>query len=137
MATRVLKFEGWHLDLIAVQPMQKAELAKVTPMLRLEIERQDSWTLEFEGRLLVCGGAIPLVSGCRALVWCYMAEVGAADFWKVHRAVRAKIDEFATKYPRLEMEVVKGFEAGRRWAKALGFREEPMGGSHELYVRLR
>lgn len=118
-----------------MQPAQKAELAKVTTAHRRALEKQKSWTATDGERLLMCGGFIPIVSDCRALAWTFTGNVGARQFLKLHLLVKQFVAE--AEYPRLEMEVEKTFEAGHRWAKALGFHEEPMGGSHALYVRIR
>ena len=135
MAIKAIPFEGWHLDWIDVQDAQKAELAKVTAEQRNALARQKSWTATDGERLLMCGGLIPIVSECRALAWTFMGKVGRKEFLELHHKVRKYIRD--AKYPRLEMEVKDDFAEGHRWARALGFHQEPMGGGHTLYVRIR
>lgn len=135
MAIKAIPFEGWHLDWIDVQESQKQELAKITAVERNSLTGRQSWTATDGERLLMCGGIIPITAGCRALAWTFMGNVGRKQFLELHNAVRKYV--CAAEYPRLEMEVRDEFEAGHRWAKALGFHEEPMGGGHTLYVRLR
>jgi len=135
MAIKVIPFEGWHFDWLDVQPEQKAEVAAMTDVHRRVLERERSWTATTDDRIVACGGVVPLPGRCRALLWVAIGALQRSEFLAFHSAVKRCIDEFP--YHRIEMEVANGFEAGHRWAKALGFHEEPMGGSYTLYVRIR
>lgn len=130
-----LKFEPWHLGWMDVQEAQRRELKKLTDAERSALAKTDAYSVADDERIVFCGGSIPILSCNRAIVWCYIGAINRHQFLELHNMVRQHID--GLKFPRLEMEVANDFPQGHRWARALGFKQEPMGGSHALYVRIR
>lgn len=83
--------------------------------------QQHSYTV-LDGNIpLACGGLIQHWQG-RYEAWALMDLVDKKKFILVHRKVKDFFDSHPL--PRVEAVVEKGFDAGHRWVKMLGFNLE-------------
>lgn len=106
---------------------------------------RDGFTGTFDGQPRVCAGFIEMWQG-RARVWSVIdRRVSGVDMLPIHRAVMNAINKYQPLvYNRLEMEVMRGFNPGYRWARMLGFTPEgvmshydPWGNDYVLFSRVR
>lgn len=121
-------------------------------LLRPQQEQQDfdpagvasapgkSWTAVHDGLPICCGGLVPMWDG-RAYAWTVIDADAGPHMLRLTRAIRSLLA--ASEWRRIEMAVRADFEAGRRWALALGFVHEvrarcylPSGQDADIFVRL-
>ena len=91
-----------------------------------------------------CAGILPQWPG-RAIAWALLTrELTARHFLRVHHKVlNVLLGAHGRGARRIETTVDAGFDAGHRWARALGFSPEglmrsysPEGRDHVLYARI-
>lgn len=134
-----------HLARIELQPRQRALRAHV---LREGYAAQlaipgASWTAVDGKRVVGCGGLQPQWDG-RALAWALIGRLPRAQWPRLFRLMRARIDAaFANGTRRIEADVRADFGQGCRLAHLLGFEVEalrrkyaPDGSDHFLYARV-
>jgi len=91
-------------------------------------------------RVLAVGGIVEIWPG-RGLVWGLLAEEIGASMVPIHATVKRVLA--CSTLPRIEAQVAASHEAGRRWAKLLGFQYEGtlrafwQGHDYELYALVR
>lgn len=107
------------------------------------LARFESWTARMNGRVVACGGIIPIWNG-REQVWALISDtIGAQGMVLLTRAVKRRMAMH--ERGRIEAHVAVGFKAGHRWMKILGFKPEtgilrqflPDGRNAVQYVRIR
>lgn len=103
-----------------------------------------AWSAMLRDRPVACAGILPQWPG-RAIAWALLTrELGPRQFLRAHHKVAAVLRAaHAAGIRRIETTVDAGFNAGHRWARALGFRPEglmraysPDGRDHLLYGRI-
>jgi RimJ/RimL family protein N-acetyltransferase len=103
-----------------------------------------SFTGRKDGQVIGCAGLKPMWGGV-ALAWSMLSpEVRKHPFF-LHRTVKRELERLARScgFHRVELIVMQGFEAGKAWAKALGFESEGIRRKYtpdkqdiEVFVRL-
>lgn len=103
-----------------------------------------AWSGLIGGKVIGCAGLLPQWPG-RAIAWALLTrELSAAHFLRAHHKVLAVLrSAHASGVRRIETTVDAGFDAGHRWARALGFSPEglmraysPDGRNHVLYAHV-
>lgn len=115
----VVPFAPVHIDMIDVQPAQRGG---VLTGAQYAAAGGDAWTaFANDGRVLFCGGLAPM--GLHYVhAWAVLATRKLADLWPITRTIRQVIAD--GHYRRVEMYSEARFDAGARWALALGFELE-------------
>jgi hypothetical protein len=139
---RIVPFEPWHLEQIALQPAQ----AFVGPMLDPDYGAElaaagEAYSALMDGCVLASCGIVPVHPGL-ANAWALLSACGPDRFLRIHKAVA----RFLKRQPfrRVQTTVRSDFAAGHRWARALGFTAEarleawgPEGDDYHIYKRVR
>jgi hypothetical protein len=139
----VVRFQAKHMAQIEDQEINAYLRPFITGAhIRALEEAQHSFTGLSNGRAVVCAGVTEYWPN-RGEAWAILDLSCKKEFLGIHHAVR----NFLNTYPlrRIEAAVDVGFEAGHRWAKALGFQLEasrlrayrPDGGDCSLYARVK
>jgi RimJ/RimL family protein N-acetyltransferase len=143
MMIEFIPFRPEHLAALRLQAAQ----AYLQPLLARRdygaaLAGPDTWTGIVAGRVIGCAGVLPQWPG-RAIAWALLTrELTSRHFLRVHYKVMGVLDEAQRRGSRrIETSVDAGFDAGHRWARALGFRPEglmraysPDGRDHVLYA---
>lgn len=148
-APRVVAFEPWHLPLLTPRDHEAAAFAALGGA-DLAAAACDEAEYAYT---VMAGGAPVACIGCRVLwagvgsAWAFLSPDAAKLAWKtIHGGVRMFLAQaFSSgEFRRIQTSVRADHEAGRRWAKHLGFIEEgweyaycPDGADSIRYVRLR
>lgn len=138
-----MPFKAEHIKAMRIQEAQcwVGMFEESWPVFE-SLEQHWSNTVLKDGKPILCGGVIEHWSN-RGGLWAIVSkDCGPASFITVHRLVSMFINSLP--YPRLEFHVDVEFEAGHRWAKALGFDVEaprlrayqPNGRDAVLYARV-
>lgn len=115
-------FEVEHYARMGVQPAQQWMKTGFRPEDLKTLENDYAVTLMVDGEPAACAGAVEYWPG-RALVWAVLGDAVDAQFFPVlHREAKLFLD--GLPMARLEAAVDCDFDAGHRWAKALGFKVE-------------
>jgi len=121
---RVEPFEPWHLELIAAQGVQGAQLHEVSivPVQYAKFLRPagPAVTAFHVDHIVMCGGIIESLGIGTA--WAVLASDAGRHMLWLHRATERFLEMQHLR--RIEATVEKGFSAGCRWAELLGFRLE-------------
>lgn len=80
-----------------------------------------AWTGWVGADVVGCAGFSPVWPG-RSAVWALLTNKAGPHMGPITRFVRGQIDAHPDR--RIEATVLHGFEAGQRWMKLLGFRNE-------------
>lgn len=141
---KVLKLKAEHLLELAAQEGNGGMRSFMTPAYAAELEKAEHAysAVSESGRVVACAGIAKYWPG-RAEGWAFFDRRCKRDFLSIHRAVRKFLDGYPVR--RIEAAVESGFEAGHRWALALGFELEaprmraytPEGRDCALYARVR
>jgi hypothetical protein len=108
-----------------------------------ELENDTAVTLWEDGVPILCTGCMPYWEN-RAMVWSYVSKgVTRRNFLEIHNLGRQWIESLPHR--RLEAYVDCDFEAGHRWAKAMGFEMETArmkafqinGGDCAMYAKVK
>jgi hypothetical protein len=138
---KIVPFEPWHLHSIVLQPAQAFIGSDLTPEMADALAKiGDAYTALHEGLVMGCAGVAPLHPG-NASAWAVLGQCGPRFFVRIHKAA---LRYFAGQdYRRIQTAVRTDFEAGHRWARALGFENEgtmrkygPEGADYDLYARV-
>jgi hypothetical protein len=135
-------FKAEHLARMRVQEAQLMEAASLSPAMLRALEATDAWATLIDGEVLLVGGLAEMWAG-RAVLWSYVSANAGPHMVRLTKGVRRLLD--ASGFARVEVYVDADFEAGHRWAQALGFRLEakimtaffPDGRDAALYGRVR
>jgi hypothetical protein len=124
----IMPFEPLHYALLPVRKEQAGEPELLGSMATIAAEHGPAFSaVETDDRgnliaVLACGG-LAETSPDHATAWAAFAEGLRAGQWSpVIAAVRAVID--GTRYGRIDMCVRADWPTARRFAEALGFKEE-------------
>lgn len=117
----VVPFRPYHLELLASQGVQAAQISHV-PASYASFERPAGTALTaFEGETVIaCGGILTV--GERGFAWAVLSSESGRHMLWLHRAVQRVLE--MQRCRRIEATVEMGFSAGCRWAKLLGFKYE-------------
>lgn len=111
-----------HLEAIEVQDMQKYDQAVLLAPEYADMAcRNEAFSMWYGNQCLGAAGVIPVFPH-RAMAWALLSR-----HIKPHmREATRKIRKFLaiSPIPRIEMTVRADFEAGHRWARALGMKLE-------------
>lgn len=92
----------------------------------VDMEKTDSVTLMYRGKVMVCGGIAPYWHG-RGQLWSIFSEDSKFNFVPTMRGMKKWVhNQLKEKYSRIELSVEMGFLQGHRRAKLLGFELETM-----------
>jgi len=106
------------LAAIAVQEAQAAIGPELTPETGAALQAAGvGFTGLVDGRPVAIAGVI-LSMGAPAIAWAVLAETARRWLTPLTRAIRRFLDGFGKA---IETGVAKGFAAGARWARLLGF----------------
>lgn len=115
-------FAAEHLAQMQLQPAQSWLSAHTDVASMRSLENEWSSTLMDDGRPLAAAG-VAVYWQDRAYVWSLISkDVKVSNFLAVHAHAKAFIA--GLPFRRLEAGVDCDFEAGHRWAEALGFELE-------------
>lgn len=132
-----------HFEFIEVQEQQRQELAFVVSTDHKETLCSHVAISAWLGnKCLGAAGFVPMFSH-RAIAWALIAHDIGPALVPVSRKIRHIIALDPT--PRIEMTVDVDFEAGHKWAKLLGMKQETealkyfgaLGNSEIMYARIR
>ncbi len=110
--------------------------------IRVLVEQGNTTTIvnEFDEPMFI-GGYVDVAPG-RATVWTLVGVLAAPRMIAISKMVKRYLDTLPHR--RLEATVLYDFDAGRRWARMMGFQCEglmryytPTGEHHYLYARVR
>lgn len=136
-------FEAAHLQHLVLQPAQQWCRSYLQGAELRTLENEWAATLMHDGRPIACVGPA-LYWENRALVWSFISTaVCQSNFLTIHRLAKAYLA--GLPFRRLEAAVDVDFDAGHRWARALGFQLEAAcmsafqldGRDCALYARVR
>lgn len=134
----VTRFQRWHLTHVQDVALEPCAWLQDPAVLR-DLERAGNcWTVVADGLPVACGGTLTLWPG-RSVAWAIIGATARAHIVGVTKIAR---DVLRRAPGRVECTVRADFEAGQRWACALGFRVEtpclahygPQGEDHVGYV---
>lgn len=145
-----IPFEPAHLASLNLQASQAslqpwlAVLAGQPEQLAARVVPGWWWTGTIDGAVVGCAGVMPRWLGCATAV-AMLGEIPPTAWVRVTGLVRHVLREVHRHgYRRVEASVEDGFDAGHRWAAALGFEREglmrayaPDGADCWLYARVR
>jgi len=139
---KVITFKAEHLEAMALQDAQSYLTAWVSPAMAKTLEDHNSYTGVEGGKVICCGGVIPLWVG-RSMMWSYLSKDAGKHIISIHNETRRFLDDCYVQ--RMEATVDVGFAQGHRWMRMLGFKMEascmkayrPDGGDCSLYARVR
>jgi len=85
----------------------------------------NAYTLLLDDTPIACGGVWPIWEGVAA-VWSALSLESLKHPKALHKAARGALDEIEARLglKRMEAAVLFGHDAGHRWMRHLGFREE-------------
>ncbi len=137
----VVPFKPHHVDLLRLQGVQRAQRLSHVPAPYATVLPGPALTV-FEGpKVILCGG-IATTSPRMGVLWALLSEHAGRHMVFLHRATLRFIDTEPVR--RLEATCEKGFGAGARWLRLLGFSYEgdmpgfgDNGETHERYGRVR
>jgi hypothetical protein len=106
--------------------------------------------LSDDGRVILCCGLLPMVipgisiAPSVAVAWVIAAKMNKGEFLHCHNAVRELLEDYGSRFERIEAYVDLDFKDGHRWMKSLGFEcEAPlrkkagfMGRDDTLYAKM-
>lgn len=144
----VLEFVPFRPEHLALLRLQAAQ-AYLQPLLArpdyaAALAGPYTWSGVVDGRVIGCAGILAQWPG-RAIAWALLSrELTARHFLHAHHKVAAVMKAaHRAGARRIETTVDAGFDAGHRWARALGFAPEglmraysPEGRDHVLYARI-
>ena len=121
-------FQPGDVDALELQHQQLAEFVTIADwrgMIREGARRGPAWTGWLDGRVIGVAG-ITLHWQGRAQAWCALAPGIPKPVWVgIHRAVATRLAQLRELgVVRLEAETMRGFLAGDRWLRMLGFEYE-------------
>lgn len=136
-------FQPKHLGVLRLQAAQAyLQPLLVKPEYGTALAGPDTWTGIIDDRVVGCAGVLPQWPG-RAIAWALLTrDLSARHFLRAHHKVLSVLRSAQRSGAhRIETTVDAGFDAGHRWARALGFRPEglmrgysPEGRDHVLYA---
>lgn len=138
-----IPYKAEHIKKLKIQVAQAWMEKHLTMEGLRSLEGEWSSTVLRDGVPIVCGGAIPIWEG-RAMLWSFVnGDLTPKDFRALHYLVKGFVNDLP--FNRIEMYVDCGFDAGHRWARALGFELEAdrmrsfqiEGADSALYARVR
>lgn len=139
-------FRPEHLPMLQLQAAQAYLQPLVArPDYAAALTGPYAWSGLIGHNVIGCAGLLPQWPG-RAIAWALLTrELSAAHFLRAHHKVIAVLrSAHANGIRRIETTVDAGFDAGHRWARALGFSPEglmraysPDGRNHVLYAHIR
>ncbi len=109
-----------ELDL---NPGQRAEAAPTPHNLYLLQNAGPAWHVRRGGKLVALCGCTPIWEG-RLVMWAYLGVDSGPSMVTMTRKVRAKLDELALEFPRIEAYASRNYAPASRWLVMLGFRRE-------------
>lgn len=138
-----IPFQPGHLGALRLQAAQ----AYLQPLMAKAeyggaLAGPDTWSGIVDGRIVGCAGLLPQWPG-RSIAWALLTrDLSARHFLRAHHKVLSVLHAaHGGGTNRIETSVDAGFDAGHRWARALGFRPEglmrcysPEGRDHVLYA---
>ncbi len=135
----IIKFDKTHLDKVYIQEEQKHELENGA-FFRAE----HSFTIVDEGNVVGVFGFFEIYKG-RVVVFSFISAKAGKHLFSLAKLLRKIIDDGMQKtdIDRVEMEVVKGFDHGERFAKLLGFECEGVlkkyykGMDYKIFARIK
>ena len=136
-----IQFEGFrphHLEELELQEAQAylGDLTGGADYGRTIAIPGMAWSGRLGGEIVGCCGILPLVGG-RAMAWALIGRIPADQWVRVHRRVLHALEAgHARGLARIETAVSRDFEAGGRWAAALGFVCETPGGMRSWFEGL-
>jgi hypothetical protein len=143
MMIEFISFKPEHLATLRLQAAQAYLQPVLTkPEYGAALVGPDTWTGIIHGQIVGCAGVLPQWPG-RAIAWALLTrELTAHHFLRAHHKVTSVLRSAHRRGTRrIETSVDAGFDAGHRWAWALGFRPEglmraysPEGRDHVLYA---
>lgn len=136
----IVPFKVQHLKKMRLQKAQ-GTLSQYAEFMESICSYGQGFTAFDGDTVLASAGMFEIWEG-RSVAWAFLSEDATGKlFLKVHRAVKAFLD--MQNYRRMEMCVLASFDQGRRWAEALGFKQEclmrrydHLGQDHYLYARV-
>jgi len=138
-----IRFEPAHLGALRLQAAQAyLQPLLLKPEYGAALTGPDTWSGLLDGRIVGCAGILPQWPG-RAIAWALLShELCGRHFLRAHHQVLNVLRSAQHGgMRRIETSVDAGFNAGHRWARALGFRPEglmraysPEGRDHVLYA---
>jgi hypothetical protein len=139
---RIVPFEPWHLERIALQPAQAFVGAMLDPGYGAALAMAgEAYSAVVDGQIVGSCGIVPVHAGL-ANAWALLSDCGSRRFLRIHKAVARFLD--GQRFRRVQTTVRSDFAAGHRWALALGFEAEarleawgPEGDDYHLYKRIR
>lgn len=144
-AIAFVPFAPEHLAQLSLQPIQ-AEIQGYLASVNADVlVGPSTWTALVDGRVVGCGGIMPLWSGV-GQAWALIGTMPRRCWPSATAFVRATLLTAmdVRGYHRIQASVRTGFAAGARWAGRLGFDFEgtaraydPARGDHDLYAMVR
>lgn len=143
MNVQAVKMEEEHLEQLIEQPGTRHFKQFVTPeqIKTLAAGKFAYAMITATGRVICCGGVVEYWPN-RGEAWAIFDTRCRKEFIAIHNHVKRLIK--ICPWKRIEAAVNVEFDAGHRWAKALGFKMEaenmkayrPDGGDSALYARI-
>jgi hypothetical protein len=147
-----IPFAPEHLPMLRLQAAQAyLQPLMAKPEYGASLAGPYAWSGLLGHAVIGCAGILPQWPG-RAIAWALLTRgLTARHFLHAHhkvaavlRAAHAPVSEGGGGLRRIETSVDAGFDAGHRWARALGFEPEglmraysPDGRDHVLYARVQ
>lgn len=126
MKMNVLPYEAWHgesiLNWLSMSGLNWYVKDYTTQIATPEM----SYSLEVDDQIIGCAGVLPVWNGVGE-AWTMLSERVRKEFsLTMHREVRRIMIDVCErkKLHRLYCHVLTSYDAGHRWAKALGFKNE-------------
>ena len=134
-ASRLVRFEGWHLNWLDFNDINGLGLAGIISKsdAKLIEDHCTSWTGIQDGKIVGCGGFTPLWEGV-AEIWMYL-QPDAFKRKKVALKLMKHILNDIIKqkrYHRIQAIVLKDYKAGIRFAEFFGFKNEGLMKSYSV-----
>lgn len=124
---RIVRFEAWHLDWLDFNNINGLGLAQKVSEKEAKLIEQGSisWSGFKNGKILGCGGFTPLWPGVTE-IWLYLNPESFKKKKTALRLMRHILNDIIQreKYHRIQAVVLKGYDAGIRFAEFFGFENE-------------
>lgn len=140
---RIVKLKPEHVRSIDLQDAQQYFAGIVDTPGYAESLAASPWSFAaIDGdEVLGCAGVYEVWEG-RALAWALIGKTSGRHFKAIHRAVAGFLAQ--AKWRRIEMVVDAQFDAGIRWARLLGMKQEglmraygPDGKDYYLFAKVQ
>lgn len=114
-------FKAEHLLPLIKEPTNKHLESWVKSGLVYDLEKGESVTFIYKGKVCVCGGINPYWEG-RGQLWSVFSQNLQYEFVPAFRAMKRWVNwQLGNNYRRIELSVDIDFPPGRRRAELLGF----------------